>query len=463
MSLRRLSLGIGSTLFDKIIVAVIQLLLVPLLSNAWGLSLYGTWAMMTTIPSMLALSDFGIVSSAWARMTMFMSRGQPVQARAALHTAWLTASLICVLAIAISIAVLALLPAEQTGGANQLSGAEFKAAALALVLYGLGVIMTRLNTIVFRAAGNYTLAVWCSTTFFTLENLALVAAVLSGAGLVIAAATLLAARAVCIVGVFLLAKLRYREVSPGFSHASWSEWREMWRPALSSSLLGFGSLAFLQVSVLVLGFIAGSAAVPAFVAVRTLSRIGLQIAMMVANPAAQEFAQKMSIEQHFRAGRYFGLVAATALVMGLGMAVGLALLGMRFIDFWTGGAITASFPLILFMALSSAGAVMWNALSSLISALNRQGAIAHLSVLISTIGIGVILVLAGRIGTNAAGLAYAVTDIGTAIALLLFVRRTWWRDAEFRRGAWAAVAQLRTPLSTLRAIRHDRIDRLEER
>ncbi|KHL24232.1 hypothetical protein PK98_14710 [Croceibacterium mercuriale] len=448
-----MSLGIGSGLFDKVVVALVQLIMVPLLSNAWGLHLYGTWAMMITIPSMLVLSDFGIVSSAWARMTMFISRGEMGEARSVLHTAWLSASLSCCVVIVVTVATSMLLSDEMITGGEQMNAFQTRIIIVLLALYGLGVIMFRLNTAIFRAAGNFTLATWCSTASFTLENMALLACVLSGGRPLAAAITLLIARLVAIGFVFWLSHRRFREVSPGFSHASRLQWREMWRPALSSSLLGFGSLAFLQTSVLALGFVAGSAAVPAFMAVRTLSRVGLQVAMMIANPAAQEFAQEMSLGHSFRAGRYFGLVGATSIIMGLGMAIGLTVLGLPFIDLWTGGAIDVSFLLIVFMATSSAAAVLWNALAALISALNRQGSIAPINFVVCVVGVAVILLLGDRIGADAAGLAYAVTDAVTVFSLALFVRRSWWRDAEFRRGTYAALSQLRAPRSALNALR----------
>ncbi|WP_347303354.1 hypothetical protein V5740_01645 [Croceibacterium sp. TMG7-5b_MA50] len=453
MNLRRLSLGIGSGLFDKIVVTVVQLLLVPVLANAWGLTLFGIWAMLATIPTMLALSDFGIITSAWARMTLFVSRGEVERARMVLHTAWLSSGLITLALVVLSGATLILLPAGILPNAPGLGDVDSRAALFMLIAYGLGTVLFRLNTVIFRAAGNVPLNLWCNTASYTIENVGVLIAVLLGAGIVTAAGVLLVARCISIVGVFVLGNIKYPELRPGFMQASRDEWVQMWRPALSAAVLGFGVIAFLQLSVLALGASAGAAAVPAFVAVRTLSRVGLQISQMVAGPVAQEFGQEMAGGRAERAGRYFGLVLATSLVMSVGIAFGMVVLGTTFVRLWTAGAIEVSFTLMLAMALSSAAAVLWNTVANLISSVNRQGAISNINLGASIVGLLLIAVTGDHLGAVAAGLAFAAVDLVTVVAVVRFVRQEWWISPEFRDGTCTTFQHLRNPAGMLRALR----------
>lgn len=456
MSLRRLSLGIGSGFLDKVVITVMQLLLVPVLANAWGLTLFGIWAMLATVPTMLALSDFGIISSAWARMTLFISRGEIDRGRIVLHTAWLAAGLIGLGLVLVAAGTLYLVPVGTLPTADGLSDAQARLALFLLIVYGVGTIVFRLNTVIFRSAGNVPLTLWCNTASFTLENVGLLAAVWFGADLLTAAITLLVARCVSIAGVYILGSVKFPQLRPGFSQATRSEWLEMWRPALSASVLGLGIIAFLQLSVLVLGAAAGAAAVPAFVAVRTLSRVGLQMSLLVAQPTAQEFSREMANGQHQRAGRYFGLVLATSVLMSVGIAIGLILFGTIFVRIWTAGAIEVSFTLMLLMAISSAAAVLWNSLSNLVSAVNRQGAFSTTNLAISAAGLALIGFTADRLGAIAAGLAFAVVDVVTIIAVAAFLRREWWSDPAFRAGCMMTIRQLRNPLATIKALRQQR-------
>lgn len=456
MSLRRLSLGIGSGFLDKAVITIFQLVMVPVLVNSWGLTLFGIWAMLSTVPTMLALSDFGIINSAWARMTMFISRGQIDRGRIVLHTAWLSAGLLGLALILAAAATLYLLPAGIMPSAERLTDGQARLALFLLIVYGVGTIVFRLNTVIFRSAGNVPLTLWCNTASYAFENLVLLGAVLLGADLLTAAICLLVARCFSLGSVFIVGGIKFPYLRPGIAQGQWSEWLEMWRPALSAAVLGLGTLAFLQLSVLALGAAAGAAAVPAFVAVRTLSRVGLQMAQLVAGPVAQEFSQEMGAGRQERAGRYFGLVLATSALMSVCIAVGLVLFGTTFVRIWTAGAIETSFTLMLLMAISSAAAVLWNTLANLVSAVNRQGAFSNTNLAISVAGLALIGLTGDRLGTVSAGLAFAVVDVVTVMAVGAFLWREWWPDAAFRTGCIMTIRQLRSPLATIKAIRQQR-------
>lgn len=76
LNFRRLSLGVLANAYDKLVIAGIQLLLVPVLALHWGIEIYGTWVLLSTIPSFLSASDLGFATAAGTRMTMLASRGE---------------------------------------------------------------------------------------------------------------------------------------------------------------------------------------------------------------------------------------------------------------------------------------------------------------------------------------------------------------------------------------------------
>jgi hypothetical protein len=67
---RRILMGIGANTLAQVSIAFIQLLAVPILIQSWGVTRYGTWLMIFTLPSALAISDFGFATSAGNDMTM---------------------------------------------------------------------------------------------------------------------------------------------------------------------------------------------------------------------------------------------------------------------------------------------------------------------------------------------------------------------------------------------------------
>lgn len=453
MSRTRLSLGLSAYALDKVVVAVVQILMVPVLANAWGLELYGIWAIMLTVPSFLGLGDFGIVASAGARMISAVARDEWAEARRTLHTAWVATLVIVATAMVLVVAVLVWLPDGVLPTSGAFDEERSRLTLMVLLAYGLITIIFRLNTAAFRAALRYSLASLCSTSVYLVENLVLIALAATGNDPLIAALGLLTVRLAWIAGLFVLSYRQLPDLCPGISQASRSEWLLMWRPALAASALGFGLAGYLQGSVMILGALAGAAAVPAFIAVRTLSRLGVQVSTLVSLPVMQEFGNAMGKGETYRAGRYFGLVAVTAAVMAGGAGLGLIVLGAPFVRLWTSGAIVADQTLITFMAVSSIAAMLWNPLSNLILAINRQHAFSYVNLLVSALGLVLIWLTARSLGSASAGLSFALVDCVTLGAVLLFIARNWQGDPAFRSGIAATWHELRSPLTILRSLR----------
>ncbi len=442
MSRRRLSLGIASYGIDKIVVAAVQMLMVPVLANYWGLTLFGIWAMMITVPAFLVLSDFGIVNSALARMTRFIGRGEWDEARTSLHTAWLVTCIIGAFLCVIIAGVFWLLPPSALPTTGSFTQGDARLTLFLLLVYGLSAILFRLNTAVYRSAMHYVLSVWCSMGSYALENGGVLLAVLLGADPVIAAMVLLGMRLLAIGIVLAITFYRFPKIMPGFRAASRSELGEMWRPALAASVLGFCLAAYLQGSVVLLGALAGAAAVPAFVAVRTLSRLGTQMSTLISIPVAQEFGGALARDDTRKAGRYFALVAVPAAIMALGMGLGFLVLAQPFVRWWTNGAIEADRTLVIFMAISSFAAILWNPLANLILVINRQAVFSYANLAVSGVGLLLIYALAGRMGASAAGLSFALVDLVTLVCVVLFVARQWLFESTFRTGAASALAEV---------------------
>lgn len=453
MSRRRLSIGIFAYGLDKIVIVIVQLLMVPVLANYWGLTLFGIWAMMMTIPAFLVLSDFGIVNSALARMTRFIGRGEWAEAQTTLHTAWLvSATLVAIIAVIVG-AVLWLLPAGILPSSGNFTDREARLTLLILLIYGLSTIMFRLNTAVYRSAMHYSLSVWCSMGGHALENAGVIIAVVMGANPIIAALVLLVTRQFSIAFVMVLSFRRFPRLTPGFLTASRTEFAAMWQPALASSVLGFGLAAYLQGSVALLGAMAGAAAVPAFVAVRTLSRLGTQMSTLISLPVAQEFGNALAKDETRKAGKLFALVAVPAGIMALGMGLGFVLLAQPAIRLWTGGVIEADPGLIIFMAVSSFAAILWNPLSNLILVINRQSVYSYANLGASAAGLLVIYLAVERMGAAAAGLSFALVDVVTLACVAVFIARGWLNNTEFRAGIISAIAELQSAGRLLKSLK----------
>jgi len=453
MSRKRLSIGVATHMMDKIVVALVQFMSVPILVNGWGLNLFGIWSMMITIPTFLVLTDFGIVNSAVARMTRQVACDAWDEARSTLHTAWtVSVTLIAIFLTAIA-AIIWSLPEGSLSTTADFSTSDARATITMLLAYGLLTILFRLNTAVLRSTMRYSLAVVLGTGSYAIETVTVMTLVFLGYGPLLAAAAMLVLRILMIIALLIVSARLTPRLKSGFAESSMATWQELWRPALAASALGFGQVGYLQGSVLVLGMIAGPASVPAFIAVRTLSRLGVQMSTLVSLPFSQEFAYAMGRDERLRAGRLFGIVLIVALVTSISMSLGLTLFGQAFIAFWTRDAIHASMPLILLMGISSAASMLWNPLANFILSINEQRSYSYANVVASILGVIAIYLLAQGHGATAAGFSFAFVDMVTLIAVLWHIGRQWFPSTDFRVGVTRSGKEFTRPIALLRGLR----------
>lgn len=453
MSRKRLSIGVATNTMDKVVVALVQFMSIPILVDGWGLNLFGIWSMMITIPTFLVLTDFGIVNSAVARMTRQVARDAWDEARSTLHTAWT----VCVTLIAIFLTAIAAvvwtLPEGSLSTTANFTTDDARATITMLLAYGLLTILFRLNTAALRSTMRYSLAVVLGTGSYAIENFTVMALVFLGYGPLVAAAAMLVLRTLMIIALLVISARLTPRLKSGFGASSMSTWKELWRPALAASALGFGQVGYLQGSVLVLGVIAGPASVPAFIAVRTLSRLGVQMSTLVSLPFSQEFANAMGRHDRIRAGRLFGIVLILAVVTSIAMGLGFALFVQPFIAFWTRDAIHASMPLIILMGISSAASILWNPLANFILSVNEQRSYSYANVVASVLGVIAIYLLAQGYGATAAGFSFAFVDLVTLVAVLWYIGRQWIPSTEFKAGIVRSGKELTKPGALLCSLR----------
>ena len=78
--LRRIISGFGSNLFGQLVTILIQILSLPIFLYYWDMSTYGSWLVLSALPSFLSMADVGMVQAAGNKMTMAMGRGEVAEA-----------------------------------------------------------------------------------------------------------------------------------------------------------------------------------------------------------------------------------------------------------------------------------------------------------------------------------------------------------------------------------------------
>lgn len=450
MRRRRIVWGFAANTYDRLLIAGVQLVTVPVLVLHWGLHLYGCWLVLASLPGFLALADLGFGGAAFVRMVGLVARGEREAAVVVLQTACQVVAIASALLFGMASLVIWVIPAGLLPHDPALTDTAARQTVLLLVLYTLAVFQGSLQSAAFASVQLFPLYAFTNAHLYLFEGTLFGIAVLTGHGPVIGAAGLAAGRALGVFGQAWLLRRRAPWLRYGFARASASERRLLGRSAVSMLAVPLGQALTLQGSVVALGVAAGPAATPAFAAARTLSRIGLQLTQLLTNALMPEFsAAHARGDRHGQAAMLCAVVAAACLVaIPFALVIGIA--GDRAMALWTGGKLIPPAGLMPAVALSVVFGGLWLPLSSMMYAIDRQASFAWAYLLLGAGSVAATLWLGGRSGAPGAALAVAVLDASMCVVVGRFARAHWLRGLPTAAFARAVVARGRTAFLQLR-------------
>ena len=428
--IRRVAAGIGMTVFDKLVVAGTQLALVPILATHWGLPLYGQWLLLATLPQFLSMSDFGFATAAGTRMTMAAARGEREEAIRIFQSAWRAILVSGAAMVGLGLVAAWLVPDGVFGPSPAAPLSKLRLTLALLAIYGVVAVQGSIFFAGFRAAQLFPVGAFWNAMVLLIENAALVITVLLGGGIVAAATAWLVGRLLGLLGQNLLLRRRVPWLTIGLARGSWAEARRLLAPSCAVMLLPIAQALVLQGSALVVGGAAGQAAVPAFVAARTLSRVGMQLCWIVSTPLMPEFSAAVARGDRQRMA---AILAATLLVSGLLVVpygIGFMILGQPAIALWTHGTIVPPALLVAVMGLPILFGGIWYPVSNLVLACNRHAGYTTWYLGLAIVCLPVEYGLTTQVGATGAALAMAALDLAMLIVVARLAKRTFAFEGE---------------------------------
>lgn len=420
------------TTFDKLVVAGTQLVLVPILATRWGLELYGQWLLLATVPQFLSMSDFGFATAAGTRMTMAVATGDRDAAIRIFQSAWRAILTSSALLIALLLAAVWTVPDSALGASASAAAGELRLTLAILAVYGVVAVQGSIVFAGFRAARLFATGAFWNAVVLLIENAALVIAVLRGGGIVAAASAWLAGRLLALVGQHLLLRRKVPWLAIGLSQGNWREAGGLLAPAGSVMLLPLAQALALQGTALVIGVAAGPAAVPVFAAVRTLSRVGMQMCWIVSTPLMPEVSAATARADRKALAALLLVTLAFSALLVVPFACGFMIAGQHLIAIWTQGTIAAPRALVTFMGLAIALGGIWYPVSNLLLACERQAGYTPWYLALALASLPVSYGLVRAIGVSGAGLALAALDFAMLVIVANLAQRTLARPADLR-------------------------------
>jgi O-antigen/teichoic acid export membrane protein len=406
----RLLRGIGANAFSQVVIIGLQLALVPVLATHWGLKLYGTWILLFTIPSYLALGDFGFATAAGVDMTMKVARGDKAGTLVTYHSALTAITFVSTTIFVLAMIICALLPERWVTFDIPVSPGAIRIVLILIVAYGLICLASSILMAGFRCSGLYATGVMGQSTTQLAEGSACIVTVLCGGSLLAAASAYVIARTICVIGQALMLTFQVPWLRLGFRGANVDEIRRLAKPAFAAMALPFAQAAFLQGTPLALGAAVGAATVPIFTTVRTLIRAGVQFTTLVNHALMPEFSTAVArgdarLQRHFLFATF--VTDAAILIPG---AVVLLVFGQKIIALWTRGAVHPSFDLVAVMTAVMLVNGMWHPVSNLILAANRHAAYSYIYLIAALVSVALCYPLSLWQGATGAGLALLALD-----------------------------------------------------
>jgi len=409
---RRLLGGTFANLLDKLALLAVQLVAIPLLSHHWGAEGYGTWLMLMTIPTYVAVSDFGLGTAAGVEITQRVARGDMTGALTAFQSAWgLVFAILAVIALATGV-YSTLVISTVIGGS-----ADIAIAVLLVALYAIAAVQMTTLAIVYRATHKFARAMLISAVVICLEGVALICVVLLGGHIVEAALAMLAVRVAGWGATY--ADLRRLEpwVRLGIGSADLTTVRRLAHPSLAALSLTLASSISLQGMVLVLGWVSGPAVAAVFGATRFLARIPLQFSGLVVRASLPELTRAQVESDHTLVRRLKRLNIASSLAPTLPLIPILAVFGPALLRGMTGSELDAQWWLFTLLATTTMLGALWQAVASPLVAANQQSRFAYAYAALSVAAIAAVIV-PGVPPLAAAATAALAAEL--AVTLLVF-------------------------------------------
>lgn len=406
---RRLLSGIGANIIAQGTSTLSQIAAIPLYLHFWTLTEYGTWLMLSAVPTYLALFDGGLLTAAGNTATRAMAAGDKATATEVLHTA--TAA-IAMLGLTLAICVVPL-----TLGLNIDWLTNNRTCILALSASALISQFAILPDIMFRMTGKYGLG----TNIQTATRLAEFAAQLAGAANLhtFEAAAFYGAttKLICFLITLSIASKICLPVKFGIKKANTNRLRTLISPALHYFAFPIAGALSFQGTTLALGSISGPASVVVFTSYRTIARLMVQAIGIISNALTTEFtlAVKSDGDTSLLVSLYRkAQIAATLLIIAI--SIGLYFSFQLLLEQWSGTQVEYSKSIMVAALIYAIGSAIALVPRNLLIAMGEHANIARNTLLAAAITLVIGYPLALQWGVS--GMMWACAAIEIALATL---------------------------------------------
>jgi O-antigen/teichoic acid export membrane protein len=431
----RLARGFGAKSISYALQIFVRLIEVPLFLSFWGAELYGEWLIVAAIPIYFAMADGGFGSAACREMSIRGGAGDQKGVLSVFQSTW---ALLLVVSVLLALLVLLLVNQVDFSGWINFSAIGSDELPTVVYLFVAHVLLVFQETLLiggFWSIGRYPLYMLLTSITQLLEFGGLVAALLTGGGVVQAAMGYVGGRLIGLVLVRGALKKTCPWICYGFGAVSLQELKKIFVPAVASLMLPFGNALNIQGVRIVIGIVVGPAAVALFATLRTLSRFASQPCMLVTQMVEPELALTFGSRDREQFERLFMNSCSGAFWSAISVGVVLLLTSDWLYPLWTNYKMEIHWPLYSLLLAAVAINALWHPALMALYATNRHSRVSFAyGMIYGVAAFGLSYLCVGAFGVIGAGIILLLSEFAMAVYVLnvavpLCVRRAkdWFR------------------------------------
>lgn len=363
------ALGYG---YAQLVTVLMQLVSVPFFLRAWGTDYYAEWLVLTGIPQLLVIFDFGIGQASANRATMFAGAKNSDAVVCTLQTCAIFLTLICAVLLTLGLLVAQLVDWREILQLKVLSDAGIQTVWTYMMGYLCLNLLSGFLAAWFRASDRAAIGAFLLANRRMIDLILIIAALILGADAATLSRTMFFGQLLAVSILFVVAwRLSLWSVFHEFK-ATWAEFKAVWKPATASMAIPISQVITLQGGIQVLNHVAGPITIVAFSMARTLMRLIIQAGITINSALSPEISRLYGANKHGNAKRLTARVSALVIALCFFVYFLLIATGPKIIDMWGHGKVSVSSLMLAVVGAHAVLNVIWYVPASLLIATNRH-------------------------------------------------------------------------------------------
>jgi O-antigen/teichoic acid export membrane protein len=359
----------------------VQVLALPIYLRYWDVAQYGTWLLLSAVPTYFTMADVGMLTAAGNKMTMDIGRGNLQHANCTFQSALVFMLVTCLSFLLLTVAVLYFV------NFPLLDHPEYKVTLGLLIAVVLLAFFNGLVEAVFRSTGRYGLGTALGQSIRLAEVIGGMIGLWWSGTFISVALGMLAARVIGVCLSIAYAIYSTAEIRWGVRLASLAEVRAMIKPAAMFMVFPLVNALSFQGFTLLVGGVFGTVSAAIFNTYRTMARVSVQATSTLSTAVGPEMSRLYGAANMASLRTLFHRSNRVSAIIAFGIPVAIALWAPKLLAAWTHGRIPYQPSLLFSMLLYAAVSSIWHVPRVFLLSINRHTRMAIFLIVITAVSV----------------------------------------------------------------------------